>query len=154
MAVCLCLIHDIPALIHSPHSRLPTLIHVVILPLVYTVASTLVCILVSNLVCAIPPLSVPPCPPPPLHVSPPLFVLSFTLPFVPWPPPFAFLFLTLCWGGGGDGGAYEAPCKMVVEGDEGRWWHGVDEVVVVVELRICQCEVGEGPGGQKPRNRA
>ena len=39
---------------------------------------------------------------------------------------------------------------MVVEGEGGRWWHGVDEVVVV-RLRVRKCEVGEG---QKARNRA
>ena len=59
MAVCLCLVHNTPALIRSPHSHLLTLIHVVILPLVYTVASTLVCVLVFNVVCDILPLLVP-----------------------------------------------------------------------------------------------
>jgi hypothetical protein len=38
---------------------------------------------------------------------------------------------------------------MGVEGDEGMWWHGVDEVVVVVELHVHQCEAGEGAGGPK-----
>jgi hypothetical protein len=28
------------------------------------------------------------------------------------------------------------PCETAVEGDGGRWWHGVDEVVVVVGLHI------------------
>ena len=38
---------------------------------------------------------------------------------------------------------------MVVEGDRGRWWHGVDEVVVVVVgLHIRKCEVGEGLGAK------
>ena len=63
-----------------------------------------------------------------LHVCPPL--------------PLA---CSLCWGGGGGGGAYKVLCEMAVEGDEGRWWHGVDEVVV--ELCICQCEVGGWAGG-------
>ena len=43
-----------------------------------------------------------------------------------------------------------APCEMVVEGEGGRWWHGVDEVVVV-RLRVRKYEAGEG---QKARNRA
>ena len=42
------------------------------------------------------------------------------------------------------------PCEMVVEGEGGRWWHGVDEVVVV-RLRVRKYEAGEG---QKARNRA
>ena len=29
----------------------------------------------------------------------------------------------------------------------------MDEVAVVVELCVHQCEAGEGAGGQKPRNR-
>jgi hypothetical protein len=35
---------------------------------------------------------------------------------------------------------------MAVEGDGGRWWHGVDEVVVV-GLHVHKHEVGEGAGG-------
>jgi hypothetical protein len=41
-----------------------------------------------------------------------------------------------------------------VEGDGGRWWGGVNEVVVVVGLRVHKHEAGEGAGGQKSRNRA
>jgi hypothetical protein len=45
------------------------------------------------------------------------------------------------------------PCKTAVMGDGGRSWHGVDEVVVVVGLLVCQREVGEGAGDQKPQNQ-
>jgi hypothetical protein len=38
------------------------------------------------------------------------------------------------------------PCETVVEGDGGRWWHGVDEVVAVVGLRVRKWEAG-GAGG-------
>jgi hypothetical protein len=53
-----------------------------------------------------------------------------------------------------DGSISGAPCEKAVEGDEGRWWHSVDEVVVVVGLRVRKREAGEGAGGQKPRNQA
>jgi hypothetical protein len=46
-----------------------------------------------------------------------------------------------------------APCETVVEGDGGRWWRGVDEVVAVVGLHVRKCEAGEGVG-PKPQNRA
>jgi hypothetical protein len=44
--------------------------------------------------------------------------------------------------------------ETAVMGGGGRWWCGVDEVVVVVGLRVRQREAGEGTGDQKPRNRA
>jgi hypothetical protein len=46
------------------------------------------------------------------------------------------------------------PCETAIEGDGRRRWGGVDEVVVVVVLRVPKREAGEGAGGQKPRNRA
>ena len=33
--------------------------------------------------------------------------------------------------------------------DGGRWWGGVDEVIVVVELCVHKCKVGKWAGGQK-----
>ena len=43
----------------------------------------------------------------------------------------------------------------MAEGDGGRQWRDVDEVVVVVVgLCICKYEAGEGARGQKPRNWA
>ena len=41
-----------------------------------------------------------------------------------------------------------APCKKEVEGNEGRWWGGMNEVVMVVGPRVCKCEVAEGAGCQ------
>jgi hypothetical protein len=41
------------------------------------------------------------------------------------------------------------PCEMAVEGDGGRWWGGVDEVIVVVELCVHKCKAGKWAGGQK-----
>jgi hypothetical protein len=49
-----------------------------------------------------------------------------------------------------DGSVSGAPCETVVEDDRGKWWGGVNEVV---GLRVDKCEVGEGAGAQKPRNR-
>jgi hypothetical protein len=43
-----------------------------------------------------------------------------------------------------------APCETAVMGDGGRLWPGVDEVVVVVGLRVHQREAGERAGDQKP----
>jgi hypothetical protein len=34
-----------------------------------------------------------------------------------------------------DGSVAGAPCETAVEGDRGRWWGGVNEVVMVVVLR-------------------
>ena len=42
------------------------------------------------------------------------------------------------------------PCETAVEGDGGRWWSDVDEVGMLVGLRVHQREAGEGAGGQKP----
>ena len=47
-----------------------------------------------------------------------------------------------------------APCETAVEGDGGRSLGRVDEVVVVVGLRVRKCEAEEGAGGQILRNRA
>jgi len=47
-----------------------------------------------------------------------------------------------------------APCETAVKGDGKRWWGGVDEVVVVVELCVRKREAGKRAGGQKPQNRA
>jgi hypothetical protein len=41
-----------------------------------------------------------------------------------------------------------------VEVDEGRWWGGVDKMVVVVGLRVCKHEGSEGAGAQKNWNQA
>jgi hypothetical protein len=35
-----------------------------------------------------------------------------------------------------NGSILGVPCETAVEGDGGRWWRGVDEVVAVVGLRI------------------
>ena len=48
-----------------------------------------------------------------------------------------------------DGSISGTPCEMAVEGDGGRWWHGVDEVVAMVGLCIRKREAGEG-WGPKP----
>jgi hypothetical protein len=47
-----------------------------------------------------------------------------------------------------DGSVSGAPCEMAVEGNEGRWCRGVDEVVAVVGLHVRKCEAGEGLGAK------
>jgi hypothetical protein len=39
---------------------------------------------------------------------------------------------------------------MAIEGEGRRWWSGVDEMVLVVGLRIRKREAREGAGGPKP----
>jgi hypothetical protein len=53
-----------------------------------------------------------------------------------------------------DGSVLGAPCETTVEVDGGRWWDGVDKVVVVVGLCVRKREAGEGAGVQIRRNRA
>jgi hypothetical protein len=52
-----------------------------------------------------------------------------------------------------DGSILGVPHEMAMEGDGGKSWRGVDEVVAVVGLHICKREAEEGAGGQKPRNQ-
>jgi hypothetical protein len=47
-----------------------------------------------------------------------------------------------------DGSISGAPCETTVDGDGGRWWGGINEVVMVVGPHIRKCEAGEGAGGQ------
>jgi hypothetical protein len=47
-----------------------------------------------------------------------------------------------------DGSISGAPRETAVEGNGGRWWHGVDEVVVVVRLRVRKPKAGEGLGAK------
>jgi len=47
-----------------------------------------------------------------------------------------------------DGSISGAPCKTTVEGDGGRWWDEVDDVVVVVGLCVRKCEAGGGAGAK------
>ena len=50
-----------------------------------------------------------------------------------------------------NGSVLGVPCETVVEGNEWRWWGGVNEVVAVVGLCVCKCEVGEGAGVKNPK---
>jgi len=47
-----------------------------------------------------------------------------------------------------DGSISGAPCETTVEGDGGRWWDEVDDVVVVVGLCVRKCEAGGGAGAK------
>jgi hypothetical protein len=47
-----------------------------------------------------------------------------------------------------DGSILGALCETAVEGDGGRWWCGMDEVVAVVGLHVCKHEAGEGLGAK------
>jgi hypothetical protein len=47
-----------------------------------------------------------------------------------------------------DGSVSGTPCETAVEGDGGRWWDEVDEVVVVVGLCVRKREAGEGAGAK------
>jgi len=49
-----------------------------------------------------------------------------------------------------DGSISGAPCETTVEGDGGRWWDEVDDVVVVVGLCVRKCEAGGGAGRPNP----
>jgi hypothetical protein len=63
-----------------------------------------------------------------------------------------------CEAGGGAGAKSDkierggsisrTPCEMTVEGDGGRWWDEVDDVVVVVGLCVRKCEAEGGAGAK------
>jgi hypothetical protein len=50
-----------------------------------------------------------------------------------------------------DGSIRGALCEAAVEGDGGRWWDEVDEVVVVVGFWVPKHKAGKGVGGQIPQ---
>ena len=66
--------------------------------------------------------------------------------------------------GGGDGAKSEeterdgsvsgAPHEMAVEGDGGRWWDEVNDVLGVVGLRVRKCEAGGGGGAKSEKSSA
>ena len=43
-----------------------------------------------------------------------------------------------------DGSISGAPCPTAVEGDGGRWWDKVNDVLGVMGLCVCKCEAGGG----------
>jgi hypothetical protein len=47
-----------------------------------------------------------------------------------------------------DGSILGALCETTVEGDGGRWWDKVDDVVVVMGLCVHKCEAGGGAGAK------
>ena len=50
-----------------------------------------------------------------------------------------------------DGSVSGAPWETAVEGDGGRWWGGVDEVVAAARCCVRQCKAEEGLGPKKPK---
>jgi hypothetical protein len=46
-----------------------------------------------------------------------------------------------------DGLISDVPCETAVEGNGGRWWRGMDKVVLVLGLRIRKREAREGARG-------